>query len=329
MTDHETYKAAAFWDKEIGARTHVSWMGDPAVRRYINGRVTACDAWPLDWFEQWVATNYRANRQPATEPVFRQVLSIGCGTGALERDLVRRNMAVHVDAYDASPESIAVATSEAQLAGMATRITYLIADFNAPPRLRRTYDAIFFHQSLHHVWKLERLFGQTLRMLRSTGVVYLDEYVGPSRFEWTPELLRAQNELYAQLPPEVRKIAELPPPIQEDDPSEAFRSSEIIPLLERGFHVVERRDYGGTLLSILFPVIDFTNAPPQFIDELIRAEEKLLDSGAPSYYTIIVARPKRIPRRWYAATWYYLQPKLRRLRWELRQRLFPNRHHEY
>jgi hypothetical protein len=35
------------------------------------------------------------------------------------------------------------------------------------------------------------------------------------------------------------------------DPSEAIRSSAILELAERFFHVVERIDYGGTLLHLL------------------------------------------------------------------------------
>jgi SAM-dependent methyltransferase len=217
-----------------------------------------------------------------------------------------------------------MAQSLASSHGMGERLTYFVGDFNAPMRRSQRYDAIFFHQSLHHVWKLERLFFDTLRVLRRNGLVYLDEYVGPSRFEWTDENLALQRAAFQTIPAALRRVAELPPPIQEDDPSEAFRSSEIVPLLHRGFDIIERRDYGGTILSVLFPAVDFAHAPSDLVDDLIKTEQRLLAEGAPSFYTIIVARPKRGLRKWYAMSWYWLAPKLRRLKWEIRHRLRPD-----
>ena len=92
---------------------------------------------------------------------------------------------------------------------------------------------------------------------------------------------------------------------------------------------MERRDYGGTLLAVVFPAIDFVNAPLTLVDDLITAEKDLIRTGAPSYYTVIVARPKRGLKRLYASLWYWFAPKARRIRWEMRRRLWPNRHWDW
>ncbi|MGZ8831244.1 MAG: class I SAM-dependent methyltransferase [Thermoanaerobaculia bacterium] len=317
MSTFDSASAAAFWDREITARTHVSWMENSSVRRYINEQVSGTYGWPLDWFER------------RFHPRFRHALSVGCGTGALERDLVRRGICESVDAYDASAASIQTAQQLAAAEGLSNRLHYFVGDFNRPKRSRRRYDAVFFHQSLHHVARLEALLRDTLSALSHRGVVYLDEYIGPSRFEWDAARLAPQQAIFATLPASVRKTADIPPPIHEDDPSEALRSSEIVPLLERGFEIVERRDYGGTLLAVAFPVIDFANAPSTLVDDLIVAEKNLIRNGAPSYYAIIVARPKRGLKRQYASLWYWFAPKARRIRYEILRRLRPNRRVDY
>src|ERR1051325_10902440 len=90
----EVQSARQFWNAEVLAPTHASWMAHPIVRKYINQSITGGPEalWPFDWFE----SVYPGRR-------FERGLSIGCGTGALERDLIKRDLCTIVDAFDASP----------------------------------------------------------------------------------------------------------------------------------------------------------------------------------------------------------------------------------
>ena len=110
---------------------------------------------------------------------------------------------------------------------------------------------------------------------------------------------------------------ELPYPIQEDDPSEAIRSSEIEPQLSVGFRTLARRPYGGTLLSVLFPRLPET-AGDDAVARLIEEERRVLRSGASSFYTIIVAEPRRGLARHYASLHYFAVPKLKRVAREMK-----------
>jgi SAM-dependent methyltransferase len=286
-------------------------MADPAVREYINTSISGIpQAWPMDWFAHWLR-----GRQ------FASALSVGCGTGALERDLVSREICLRVDAFDGSSQSIQIARELAAQAAVADRIHYFLSDFNDPELPRRRYDAVFFHQSAHHVGKLEKLYAAILRALKPDGLLYLDEYVGPSRNEWTDDLVRVQRTYYERLPPEMRLYDELPLPIHRDDPSEALRSSEIIPQLQHGFRIRERRDYGGSLLSVLFPALRPAAITADLVNEMITEEKIFIAGGLPPYYAIIVAVPKRGIAGAAAFARYYLSPKLRRLRWEIMSRI--------
>jgi len=208
-----------------------------------------------------------------------------------------------VDAFDASVASLAIARDAARGIG---GIRYFAADFNRCALPRDTYDVVFFHQSAHHVRRLERLFMQILRALKPNGIVYLDEYVGPSRFEWNAERIGPQQAFFSSLPREIRRTDRLPFPIQQDDPTEAIRSSAIEPALRIGFNTVARRPYGGTLLSIVLPQL---KSADETLPYCIGCERALLAAGMPSYYAVIVATPKRRARK-AAALMHYAAVRL-------------------
>src|SRR5215212_5293909 len=301
MSGRDEEQAARYWDREVVAQEYQSWMSHPHVRWAIISAVSGSpQEWPLDWFTSWLKGR-----------TFRRGLSIGCGSGGLERDLLTRGICAEMDAFDGSPESLRIAREEAAKAGLADRIHYFPGNFNEPHLPENAYDIVFAHQSLHHVAKLEKLYRAVLRALRPDGLFYLDEYVGPSSTQWNAATFASHRALYDMIPESQRLVSVLPLPIAvEEDPSEAIRSNEILPELAVGFEIVERRDYGGNLLGPLFPYLEHTD---ELIDALITAEQELLSAGQPSFYTIVVARPKRGVAARIADARYFTVPKLKRI----------------
>lgn len=300
--------ASAFWDREIVAPTHVSWMDDPRVRASINEMVGGVV--PLSTGD-WFLAQLNGRR-------FERGLSIGCGGGMLERVAIRLDLCRSIDAFDGSVQSLRLARAMAEKEGCAGRIRYFASDFNRPTLPRDTYDIVFFNQSLHHVGKLEKLFRAIVRAMKRDAVMYLDEYIGPSRTEWNDALIAPHREAFAALPRDVRKSDVLPLPIQADDPSEAIRSSEIVEQLAIGFHV-EMRGYGGNLLSVLYPLIDWTRAPEDLLPRLIEQDHALAKQG--SYHAVMLARPPAGMRRIYAMLRWLIEPKAKRVMFEVRKRL--------
>jgi SAM-dependent methyltransferase len=300
-------EATAFWDTPGGVpevRASECWLAKPFIRDYVNASIGGgAPLWPVAWFKAVFPRR------------FRRGLSVGCGGGALERGLLTFDVCETIDAFDGAVGSLQDARRDARAQGWESRLRYFAADFNTVSLPREAYDVIFFNQSLHHVARLEYLFRQVLRALKPDGVLYADEYVGPSRHQWwSPAELGIHQAIYALLPPAWRCFERVPPPVEYTDPSEAIRSAEIIPQLRIGFDIEHRRDYGGTLLSILVPVIDWSEAPEDFQHSLIKAERELLAAGAQTYLTVIVARPKRGILRLRAALRYFIEPKWRALR---------------
>jgi SAM-dependent methyltransferase len=306
MTD--VVAAGAFWDREIIAPTHVSWMDDPRVRHSINELIGGgVPLPPGEWFMAHLGGR-----------TFERGLSIGCGGGNLERVAIRFNLCKRIDAFDGSLQSLHVARTMAEKEGYAGRIRYFASDFNRPVLPRDTYDVVFFNQSLHHVGKLEKLYRAILLAMRPDALLYLDEYIGPSRSDWNDALIAPHRAVFAGLPPEVRKSDFVALPIQADDPSEAIRSSEIIEQLAPGFEI-EMRGYGGNLLSVLYPLIDWTRAPSDLLPRLIEQDRAMAKSG--SYYAVAIGRPARGLRKRYALTRWLIEPKAKRVLFELRRRL--------
>jgi SAM-dependent methyltransferase len=296
--------ARSFWDREIHVPTHSNWMGHPLVRAWINRQISGDPGqWPMDWFETWL----QGRR-------FKRGLSVGCGTGALERDLMRRGLCDRINAFDGSPESIRVAVEEAAKLGFADRIHYSLGDFNEPRLPANTYDVVFVHQAMHHVSKLEKLYRAILKTLTPDGILYMDEYVGPSRHDWNDHNFAPIRAVFHAIPRHQRNDDELLLPIQVHDPSEAIRSSEILPLLDIGYETVAFKGYGGNVLSIIYGQVEDTEP---MTAHLIAEEDRLLREGEAPLHAIIIAKPKRGVAAAVARMRYFLEPKLKRIGREL------------
>ena len=126
------------------------------------------------------------------------------------------------------------------------------------------YDIVFAMGSVHHVFQLEDLFKQVLNTLKPGALFVLDEYIGPSRFQSSPLVTEIINRILALLPKKHRYNLftkdgttidgyALPPIswFEENDPSEAVRSAEIVDTLRMYFDVVEYKPYGGGILHML------------------------------------------------------------------------------
>ncbi|HEV7505785.1 MAG TPA: class I SAM-dependent methyltransferase [Thermoanaerobaculia bacterium] len=262
-------------------------MHEAVVRRYINESISGSpDCWPIDWLH--------SRLQPRR---FSTALSLGCGDGPLERDLVAKGICDSILAIDISAGALDIARAKAAALEL-NGIEYRQGDLNALDLSGQRFDAAFAHQSLHHVENLEDCLSTTASALASDGFLYLDEYVGPSRKEWTPASIVDADRVYLSLPASVRRKRHIGAPIDRSDPTEAVRSSKILSVLARYFHIEDRRDYGGNFLALIHPHLRLDDLNPPERDEvlltIIEAEKVHLKSGASSYYTVLVATPNRL-----------------------------------
>jgi len=309
MSDFDA--ATRFWDREVVGLSYTHWMANPEVRSYINTAINGTPhLWPLSFLETVTKGRH-----------FTRALSIGCGGGAMERDLLLRGLCDSVDALDGSIHSLHLAVTAARAEGYGDRIRYFASDFNRPVLPHGKYDLVIFQQSMHHVGKLEKLLREVLLALKPDGLMYIDEYVGPSRHEWTDAHIAPQRAAFHMLPRELRTVDELGLPIMVDDPSEGIRSGEIVEQLAVGFEIVDQRDYGGNWLSVAFPVVDWSKADPGLVSRLIETEQAMLRSGITPWMKVAVLRPKRGAAKQAALLKYFVVPKAKRVVFELKRML--------
>ncbi|MFZ0429759.1 MAG: class I SAM-dependent methyltransferase [Acidobacteriota bacterium] len=289
-------RAGRFWGKHhsSSSATHAFWLGVDEVMAWVNLKVSGHpQIWPLSWFLM--------SLPPDQLPV-RYALSIGCGEGSLEREVIRHEAALRVTGIDVSSKSLELASRLAGRAGYGDRLEYrrsAAEAWLAGGEGEDAIDLIFFHASLHHMEQLERVLSLCARRLvrGNPGLLYVDEYIGPSRDEWTEFDLRHSATLFERIPRRFRQQRSLRFPIAYEDPTEMIRSSEIEPLLRQHFEVTEYRPYYG---NVLMPLV--CGIRPEYLEdsrvrtvlrEAMKLEDDLARQGAiDPIYAVFVARPK-------------------------------------
>lgn len=237
-------------------------------------------------------------------------LNLGCGDGALELHAFKLGMCQRFEAFDIAEGAIEVAREGAIQQGIHDYVKYEVADINKIKLRANKYDIAFCSMSAHHFSALEHVFSEVRRALKPSGWFILNEYVGPNQFQWTNQQIQIINEMLDILPSKYRALIPFPgkykekvwrPSIEEMneiDPSEAIRSAEIVPLLQEYFHIVERVDYGGTILHILLQDIvgNFDTEKEEdltILKLLCYLEETLIENKViPSDFAFIVAQKK-------------------------------------
>ena len=266
--------------------------------------------------------NRRVSGDPAVDPYLHflrsrladrlpvaAALTIGCGSGELERGLCQYGFASRHDAIDVSPKSVESATSAAREAGL-DHLRYRLEDGNELRLGPESYDVVFGVHSIHHITGLEHVFHEVAAALKPDGLFFMNEFIGPTRFQWTDRQLEVVNGLLQALPEQLRastvngsvKRRICRPSVKEmiaTDPSEAVRSGEILAVAADFFDILEVRPYGGTVLQILLDDIagNFSrpdDGGPEILAAICDLEWALIGAGhLDSDFAVVVARPKQ------------------------------------
>ena len=294
-------KAAEWWSDPESEAPGTQWVQVPGVKESINRRATGDPA--IDWIDH--SASFLAS---FTKPI--NVLSVGCGFGAIERLLRRRDYCQQVHGVDIAGAAIEAATKTAE-AERLEGLTYEVADLNTAEFPKERYDAVYAHAALHHVFHLEHLLDQIKRTLKPGGLFVVQEYVGPSQMQFPQEHLYLADVFLKAIPERYRRTrdgrvkqqaARLPlDTMNSSDPSEAIRASEIVPLVASRFEVRHFRYIGGTLLLLLFNEIagNFEAGDTEVMplaNALIALDNFLIDHKVlPSYHVYMVCEKTANP----------------------------------
>jgi SAM-dependent methyltransferase len=260
------------------------WMASPVIRRYLH-RIASGNP-DCDWL-----TFVRARHLP---PLVRRTLVLGCGSGWLERALAKKEGFAEIVACDVATETVDRARRQAEAAALSS-IEYRIVDLERDALPDGPFDAVFANDVLHHISGLEDVYSRIHEVLGPRGRFVFNEYVGPNRFQYSDARMDLINRYFRLFPDRLRqdpvagrlvwkrrRVDEAG--LVAEDPTEAVRSEDVLPLARKAFRIVREYPYGGGLLNpLLFGVIsNFRPNDPdddRLLSVLCAAEEHMTASG--------------------------------------------------
>lgn len=226
----------------------------PKVNERLNNKITGN---PLLEYPDYVYDKYLKRKNNL------KLLSIGCGTGSYEIKFAKYLNFAEIHGIDIAPKRIEYANEQAIRLGY-KNLHYSVANINKMELKNNNYDVILFHSSLHHFNNLDYLIGKKIKKaLKDDGILIINEYAGPNRFQFPITQIDSINQLLMQIPVEYRKIlytncikSKIWTPgrirIYLSDPSEAINSEIILDTIHSYYNVLEEKLLGNNILMLFF-----------------------------------------------------------------------------
>jgi SAM-dependent methyltransferase len=234
---------------------------------------------------------------------FGRALSLGVGTGWIEEALLKQGLVSVIDISDLSHSAVEYVSNRLSALDSRVKVNAHVQDANFIRLEPESYDLIICHSILHHVINLEYLLYHLNLSLKKTGMLVVDEFIGPSRFQWPKQVCDVVNSILRSLTlgkafrplvlPELAVMA-------MSSPFESIRSSELGPLLEVQFQeniILEQR-----FMGFLYPAIwtldfsDWEDAGLQkIVEECIELDMNFTKAGLlpPSFLFGIYEKSRR------------------------------------
>jgi SAM-dependent methyltransferase len=189
---------------------------------------------------------------------FENGLTLGCGAGRRERELVSRGVCQRFHGIDISEQAIATARDIAKEQNLP--LTYEVADLNFVELPEKAFDLVVAQTCLHHVLFLERVATQVWRSLKTDGYLWIHDFIGETQGQYDPKRLSIMNGILAILPEKFRKnkingqlTAEIkrPEPGHLGTPFESIRSGEIVSVFQRWFTIEWKMEFDAFLRLVV------------------------------------------------------------------------------
>ena len=260
----------------------LAFWQSPIARATINRRITGDP-------ELGAETYFARRHGPAI--VAPHALSLRASDAKLELALVEAGSCERLTGLDQDQGRVDFASGRVP-EPLRTRVHFQLGALEQwqPPE---PLGAVVCRSFLHRREDLEAVLDHLAALLEPGGLLFVEDFVGPARFQWTDAQLDAINRLLARLPEELlldlsssngrHKRTVQRPDLSELIASgslEAVRSDEILPLLDERFERVEVCPYGGAVFHQLFSrIMGNFAARPDLVGVLMEVDALLTDSA--------------------------------------------------
>lgn len=231
-------------------------------------------------------------------------ISVGCGAGQKEIDLVRQKFVNSFDLFELSEDRIKMIRQSLKTYDLEKNFNIYKENafeyFNEP----ESYDLIHWNNSLHHMFNMDSVIKWSYTLLKKGGLFFMDDYVGPSRFQWPDKMLNIVNNIRLKLDekyflnpkdntnylPRIIKRPDLKGMI-EADPSEAAESDKIIESIKKYFPNVDITYTGGVIYHLALKDIihNFDDEKDKMILELLMVIDDLCSECGENHYATALA----------------------------------------
>ena len=263
-----------------------SWWDIPEVNRRWNFLITGSS--DIDQYS-YVSSKYlNANHTLVG-------VSLGCGNGNREIRWATACDNLRLYCYDISKDRIEQARINAGNANVSSQLSFEVGNVHTLELGLRKYDVVLTEGALHHFRSIVTVLDKVRRCLKDEGIFIVNEYIGPSRFQWADSQLEAANRVLHMIPEgyrkkyfggRIKKKIHRPGRLSMflNDPSESAESHLIEDSIASQFRVLERKEYGGTLLQLVFKDIahNFINEKAEtkeLLKTIFNIEDKMLKKG--------------------------------------------------
>ena len=282
------HATADFWDETETALALEYWWNIQTIRELIMKRITGSPE--LSWFTKKILEK---------KTPFGRVLTFGDGHGMAAEAFQRKRDTSEIVSINLSSGEGQRFEKTMETVAMDQPYRFVQADANTfAYKQLGLFDTIIDVGAFHHFEKFETAFPRINEVLKKDGLLYIDEFVGPSKYHFKKEIVAIINEWLQILPPSL--IANRRQVKQSDfidlwkscpDPSECVRSGDLDKALKDNFQLLEGNDVGATLLqpffltSYLSPCrLNIANwhhtlEGKESAAKLVRQEEELMKNG--------------------------------------------------
>lgn len=247
-------RTALSWSMHSTPQASSYWANFQVVKEIYQKRVTGSPS--LSWY------TWKIQERPGP---FGRILAFGDGKGMAAEAALARNDTYEVIYFNISRGECR--DFERLFSGhhFDFPFRYVIGDANRFDFAQfGAFDTVISVGAFHHFEKFERIFPRLNRILKPDGLLYADEFIGPSRWRYEGEIIEMINRYLKSLPEEL--LLDRQPVAGEEfyrlwknglDPSESIRSAELDEWLRNSFTVLESHPFNGTLLFPFFLTAEF------------------------------------------------------------------------
>jgi ubiquinone/menaquinone biosynthesis C-methylase UbiE len=233
-------------------------------------------------------------------------VSVGCGNASKELQLLSTGLVERFDLYEVSADRICEAKERAESMGLSDRVTFFQENVFDCPAKENTYDLVYWDNSLHHMFDVEKALEWSYQVLKPLGGFLMNDFIGPSRFQWSDTQLdyaRRVRECFSgtkYLKDPKNSLRNLPTKVDRpsklgmiyEDPSEAADSSRIISALQNYFPSVSILKTGGVVyhLALNDMLANFDELEDSHLINLLMLVDDLLVQEGEAHYAVAFAR---------------------------------------